>query len=67
MKGNPLIHIEYRYPWARGAWLDFGIASREDWARELLEACLQHHPGCECRIQAEGPEDVTTEVFTPNK
>jgi hypothetical protein len=49
-----LIHIEYRYPWARIGWSRFGSAADLPLAIELLDVCRLDNPGSECRIRSEG-------------
>jgi len=53
-QGARMIHIEYRYPWARIGWSRFGSAKDLASAIELLEICHLDNPGSECRIRSEG-------------
>ena len=49
-----MIHIEYRYPWARMGWIRFGSETDLRSAVELLDRCRVDQPGSECRIRSEG-------------
>jgi hypothetical protein len=49
-----MIVIEYRYPWAKREWSQFGSATELPLAIELLDACRLDNPGGECRLRSEG-------------
>lgn len=49
LPGASITCVEYR--WCQKPWLCFGTTDNPSWTSEMLEACRQHHPGCECRTQ----------------
>jgi hypothetical protein len=48
-----MVHIEYRYPWAKDHWRSFASAADLHGALTMLDACRVEHPGSECRIRSE--------------
>ena len=46
-----MVIIDFKPSEEKTKWVRFGTTNNPAYARELLQACLMHHPGCPCRIQ----------------
>jgi hypothetical protein len=45
------IIVEYRNPKPQVPWVQFAETDDHSWAKEILQACRNFFPACECRIR----------------